>query len=195
MLLKKKSVSQWKALHMKERNELNVVFSWWNSRLGLRLFTSSSTGDHHLFCQKHFQWHEQNNAAVITRISMDWEILRAFTKGIFIAVLKTFAFLNRLTNSRNRRFEIRVAPFGFAFAMLTSITMSSHKCRVNMAVEKLLSWSQIQMLKRKIERVFTVNFDVKHHSFWRTAIPLILQKLWGINHFESQSFSRWFIML
>lgn len=179
----------------RERNELNVVFSWWNSRLDLRLFANSRTGDHHLFCQKHFQWHDQNNAAVITRISMDWKILRAFTKGIFIAVLKTFAFFNRLTNSRNRIFEIRVAPFALAFAMLTSTAMSSDKRRLNTPVAVLLSWSQIQRLKRKIEIVFIVNFDVKHHSFWRTAIPLILQKLWGINHLESQSFSRWFIMV
>lgn len=82
--------------HEREK-EMNwmLFFSWWNNRFDLRLFTNSSTGDHHLFCQKHFQWHNQNNVAVITRISMDWKILRAFTKGIFIAALKILAFLKQ----------------------------------------------------------------------------------------------------
>lgn len=132
----------------------------------LGFFTNSSTGDHHLFCQKHFQWHNQNNVAVITRISMDWKILRAFTKGIFIAVLKTFASLNKLTNSRNRRFEIRVAPFDF------------YLCHANLHSRVLLqmkaehaSWNVIVI--KSNPNAEEENWDSFHCELWCEASQLL----------------------
>lgn len=95
--MEKKNKKTVKRIAHEREKEMNWMLFFLDeiTDLILGFFTNSSTGDHHLFCQKHFQWHNQNNVAVITRISMDWKILRAFTKGIFIAVLKTFTFFKQ----------------------------------------------------------------------------------------------------
>lgn len=65
------------------------------------------------------------------------------TQGIYqrdiYSSAKDIQFLNKLTNLRNRRFEIRVAPFDFAFAMLPCTAVSSCKWRLNKPAEMLLS--------------------------------------------------------